>query len=59
MDDPRSSDADVTADLGTTAAGSSVTPDAHGFEQVTGIHAHTTGRVDRTCARLSAAGAPR
>lgn len=41
MDYSRSSDADVTADLSTTTAGSSVTPSAHDFEQLTGIYTHT------------------
>lgn len=41
MDYSRSSDADVTADLTNTTAGSSVTPNAHDFEQLTGIYTHT------------------
>ncbi len=57
MDYSRSSDADVTADLATTAAGSSVTPNAHDFEQLTGIYTHTdstttVGATSDTAARL-------
>ena len=41
MDYSRSSDVDVTADLATTTAGSSVAPNAHDFEQLSAIYAHT------------------
>ncbi|MDP9436984.1 MAG: hypothetical protein M3P93_18075 [Actinomycetota bacterium] len=40
MDYSRSSDTDVTADLATITSGSSVTPNAHDFEQLAGIYAH-------------------
>ena len=40
MDYSRSSDSDVTADLSAVTAGSSVTPNAHDFEQLTSTYSH-------------------
>ncbi len=57
MDYSRSSDADVTADLSAVTAGSSVTPNAHDFEQLSGIYSHadsttTVGSTSGSTSRL-------
>jgi hypothetical protein len=55
MDYSRSSDADVTADLSTTT-GSSVAPNAHDFEQLTGIYTHTDSSTTVAATSSSRAG---